>query len=123
MPPVVQGHVADLAADGVDETAAQSVGQKARYEEIFVGPFPDLPLVTMEPVDLGLGLVDLGLVSLFLIRACVLRAVALLRFLRPQDYPLALGAGEEAFFRPLLPIVAWFVRLDSGAAGHDNHNQ
>jgi len=62
-----------------------------------------------------LGLRFLRLVFLFL--------TARLRRLRPQDHPLALGTGEEAFFRSLLPIVGRIVGLNSRAASHDHDDQ
>ena len=53
---VVEGHVAHLAADRIDEAAGQAVGQVAGEEQVLVGLCPDLGLVGADPVGLGLGL-------------------------------------------------------------------
>ena len=53
---VVEGHVADLAADRVDEPPGQPVGQVAGEKQVLVRAFPDVGLVRANPVRLGLGL-------------------------------------------------------------------
>ena len=53
---VVERYVADLTSDRVDEPSHQTVGEKARQEEVLVRPPPHIGLVSTQPVGLGLGL-------------------------------------------------------------------
>ena len=53
---VIEGHITHLAAGRIHESTHQSMGQKAGEEQILVGARPDLGLVDLQPVGIGLGL-------------------------------------------------------------------
>jgi len=53
---VVEGDVSDLAADGIDESPGQAVGQVAGEQQVFVRGGPDFRLARPDPVGFGFGL-------------------------------------------------------------------
>ncbi len=50
---VVEGNIADLAADRIDEAAGEAVVEVAREQQVFVGARPDLGLVLGDPAGFG----------------------------------------------------------------------